>query len=182
MVEIYCDGSCRGNGKAENTGGFGVLGVITSKEMDSYLQPVIEYKYNEQVENTTNNRMELQALIHALELTQTRYKGQDCVIYCDSAYCTNMINEWIYSWHNRGWKRAGNKDIENLDLVLKIWEYLKIEFSNFHICKVKGHEGEVGNELADALATGNEAKFVKILKENEDWCAFEEIFDFPEKL
>ena len=49
MVEIYCDGSCRGNGKAENTGGFGVLGVITSQEMDSYLQPIIEYKYSEQV-------------------------------------------------------------------------------------------------------------------------------------
>lgn len=182
MVEIYCDGSCRGNGKEENCGGFGVVGIILSSELETLGDPVVEYVYGKQVENTTNNRMELEALIHALELTQSRYIGQECIIYCDSAYCVNMINDWIYSWNSRGWKRAGNKDIENLDLVLKIWEYLKIEFGNFRICKVKGHEGAIGNELADAIATNNQIKFTKIFQDNDNLSAFRDIFDFPEKL
>ena len=95
MIEIYVDGSAKNNGAKENCGGFGVAVLIKDKD----LQPGsrIIYTYSEQVQNTTNNRMELSALLHALELTQNQYKQEKCVIKSDSAYCVNMFNNWIYS-------------------------------------------------------------------------------------
>ena len=77
--------------------------------------------------NTTNNRMELVAILYALELTQTKYKQEKCVIKSDSAYCVNMFNDWIYNWQRNGWVRQKNQPIENLDLVKQIWEYCKLE-------------------------------------------------------
>ena len=99
--------------------------------------------------NTTNNKMELTALLYALELTQTKYKNKQCVIKSDSAYCVNMFNTWIYNWNQNNWIRSKNQSIENLDLVKQIWEYCKIEWPNFIVEKVPGHCGLIGNELAD---------------------------------
>ena len=158
MVEIYTDGSCRGNGKENSKGGFGVVAVVDG---------LVEFIYNEDAIDTTNNREELKAIICALELTQTDYKHNQCIIYSDSAYCVNMCKEWIWSWHSRGWLRAGNKPIENLDLVKQIYNYLTIEFNNFDIVKVKGHNGNLGNEIADALATFDKAKLAKIYEDNK---------------
>lgn len=159
MIEIYTDGSCRGNGQENSKGGFGVVVVANEK---------IEYMCSQDSAPTTNNREELKAIIHALELTQTDYKNYNCVIYSDSAYCVNMCKEWIWSWHSRGWLRAGNKPIENLDLVEQIYNYLTIEFNNFNIVKVKGHNDVLGNEIADALATFDKAKLAKIFNEHKE--------------
>ena len=137
----------------------------------------IDYKYSEQIKNTTNNRMELSALLYALELTQSRYKSKRCVIKSDSAYCVNMFNNWIYTWYNNGWTRTKNQPIENLDLVKQIWEYCQINWPNFTVEKVKGHNGLLGNEVADALAQTNQAKLEKILKENEIEYGWEYFFD-----
>ena len=159
MIEIYTDGSCRGNGKETSSGGFGVAVIREGK---------VEYMCTSATKDTTNNREELKAIIKALELTQSDYLKEQCVIYSDSAYCVNMCKEWIWSWHSRGWLRAGNKPIENLDLVKQIYNYLTIEFNNFDIIKVKGHNGNLGNEIADALATFDKAKLAKIFEENKD--------------
>lgn len=167
---IYTDGSCFGNGKAVNQGGFGVI-VLDKDEK-------LLYNYKKRSENTTNNREELKALIHALELTQTKYKDNICNIHSDSAYVVNMCNEWIWNWHSRGWLRAGNKPIENLDLVKEIYKYLTIEFHNFTIYKIKGHAGHLGNEIADALATNDEAKLAKLKKDNENLFESLPKFDF----
>lgn len=169
MIKIYTDGSCRGNGKANSSGGFGVAILKDDK---------LIYKYGEQCEGTTNNREELKAILHALELTQTRFKSEECYIYSDSAYCVNMCRDWIWTWHSRGWVRAKNQPIENLDLVQAIYSYLTIEFNNFTIWKVSGHAGEIGNEIADALATNNEAKLDKIFKENDVLPVKLNFFDF----
>ena len=95
MIEIYVDGSVRNNGAKENCGGFGV--VALTKDEDLQTNSRILHIYSKQIENTTNNRMELSALLYALELTQTQYKQEKCVIKSDSAYCVNMFNNWIYN-------------------------------------------------------------------------------------
>jgi len=164
MIEIYIDGSCKNNGAKENCGGFGVVAITKDEDLQS--DPRILYTYSEQFKNTTNNRMELSALLYALELTQNKYKQEKCIIKSDSAYCVNIFNNWIYNWNKNNWTRAKNQPIENLDLVKQIWEYCKIEWPNFIIEKVKGHDNLLGNEIADALATASAIKLDKILKEN----------------
>ena len=95
MIEIYVDGSCKDNGAKENFGGFGVAVLSNNEDLQS--DPRILYTYSKQVKNTTNNRMELSALLYALELTQVKYKQEKCVIKSDSAYCVNIFNNWIYN-------------------------------------------------------------------------------------
>ena len=162
MVEIFTDGSTKGNGKKENCGGAG----LTVLKPDSVEKAGfrIDYIWSIQENNTTNNRMELTALLKALELSQTKYKDEKCIIKSDSAYCVNIFNEWIYIWNKNNWTRYKNQPIENLDLVKQLWEYCKIGWSNFTVEKVPGHAGVLGNELSDALATNDKAKFDKILK------------------
>jgi ribonuclease HI len=80
----------------------------------------IDYIHSGKEKNTTNNRMELTALLCALDLTQTKYKQEKCIIKSDSAYCVNMFNQWIYNWHQNDWVRPKNQSIENLDLVKQI--------------------------------------------------------------
>ena len=161
MIEIYTDGSSRENGKR---GGYGLCVIDSDTESDT--NSSIDYIYTKQLKNVTNNQMELQAIIAALQLTQVRYKNKKCIIKSDSAYCVNMINDWIYKWHNNNWTRYKGQPIENLDLVKQIWEYLKIEWPNFTVEKVPGHSDVLGNIIADYLATNNLSKLLKILKEN----------------
>ena len=164
MIEIYVDGSSKNNGTKNNCGGWGVAVLIKDETNLSGFR--IDHIKKEQVINTTNNRMELSALLYALELTQQRYRNDKCIIKSDSAYCVNMFNEWIHNWFRNGWLRYNNKPIENLDLVKQIWEYCKLEWSNFTVEKVSGHSGLLGNDLADALATNNEEKINEIFENN----------------
>jgi ribonuclease HI len=175
MIEIYVDGSCCGNGKENNCGGAGVCVLISDQRYLSGFR--IKYMWSHKETITTNNRMELTALLHALEQTQTVYKDELCIIKSDSAYCVNMYNQWIDNWHQQGWVRAGNKLIENLDLIKQIWEYKKISFPNFRVDKISGHSGILGNEIADALATGNKTKLDKIFIENDIDDYKKKIFD-----
>lgn len=174
MIKIYTDGSCRGNGKENSSGGWG---VVSFREDNGVL--TCDHFAGEDCENTTNNREELKAMLYALMITQYGvYLPEECVIYSDSAYVVNMCREWIWNWQSHGWTRAGGKEIENLDLVKQIYYYLSLEFPNFTIMKVKGHSGELGNELADALATNNKAKIAKIMEENKEMFANGNEFDF----
>ena len=167
---IYTDGSCVGNGKAVNSGGFGVI-VLDNDEK-------LIYNYNKRCENTTNNREELKALIHALKLSQTVFKDEICVIYSDSAYVVNMCNEWIRNWARNNWLNSKKVTVENVDLVKQIYNYIILDYPNFQITKVPGHSGVLGNELADAMATNNQAKFDKILKTYDVVDAMDIFFDF----
>lgn len=151
---IYTDGSCRKN---PGPGGFGVI-VMNGD--------AIEYAYAHNEAATTNNRQELKAILHAFELSQTRYKGQHCRIHSDSAYCVNMINSWIHTWARNGWKNTKKQTVENVDLVQEIYKYLCIEFFNCEVVKVAGHNGIIPNELADALATDDVLKFTRLIKDN----------------
>lgn len=154
MREIYTDGACKGN---PGPGGFGVL----IKE-DS----IIKYKYSKECEQTTNNREELKAILHALDIAYRCFYFETVLIYSDSAYCVNMINDWIWTWARNDWKNSKKKTVENIDLVKKIYNYINKEFYHCQVVKIKGHSGIIENELADALATNDEKKYNKILTEN----------------
>ena len=154
MTKIfYTDGACSGN---PGPGGFGVV------SLDSHS---INYAYSKQCKNTTNNREELKAILHVFELAAVNPKNE-YLVYSDSAYAVNMINNWIYSWAKNNWKNSKKQQVENIDLVQEIYKYLNIDFFNCQVKKISGHSGELGNELADALATQNEKKYSKLLLDN----------------
>lgn len=160
MIYIYTDGSSKGN---PGPGGFGVVALKDN---------TIKYSYHEQDENTTNNREELKAILHAFYLSQTKFKETDCIICTDSSYCYNICNDWIFSWAKNNWKNSKKKTVENLDLIQQLYNYLNIDFFNCQVIKVNGHQGDIGNELADALATLNNKKYEKIIRENELFLDF----------
>ena len=133
-VIIYTDGACRGN---PGPGGWGALikyGEIT-KEI-----------YGADV-STTNNKMELTAAIKALKEIK---EPSEIIIYTDSKYVLQGIEEWIHNWKKRGWRGANKKPVKNIEL----WKELD-ELRDEHNIKwnwVKGHSGDPGNETADMLA------------------------------
>jgi ribonuclease HI len=134
LVEIYTDGACRGN---PGPGGWGAL--LTAGEH------VKELSGAEAL--TTNNRMELTAVIRALEALK---RPSQLRIFTDSEYVRRGITEWVRSWKARGWKTADRKPVKNQDL----WERLDALAAAHEIewRWVRGHSGIPGNERVDQLA------------------------------
>ena len=133
-VTIYTDGACRGN---PGPGGWGVLMMTRGKEKTlSGAEP-----------ETTNNRMEIQAAIEALSALK---RGSKVVLYTDSRYVKDGINEWLPNWKKRGWMTASKKPVKNKDL----WQMLDEAVARHKIDWrwVRGHDGNPGNEEADGLA------------------------------
>lgn len=133
-IEIYTDGACKGN---PGVGGWGALLIAGAKEKELFGGE----------KETTNNRMELMAVIQALEALK---RPCNIVLHCDSQYVLKGITEWITGWKAKGWKTASRAPVKNVDL----WQALdqartqhKIEWK-----WVKGHAGDPGNERADQLA------------------------------
>ena len=134
IINIYSDGACKGN---PGVGGWGAL--LVSGEHRK------ELVGGERL--TTNNRMELTAVIEAL---QSLKRCSQVCIYTDSQYVLKGINEWLPNWKRRGWRTSGNTPVKNVDL----WQRLD-ELVSQHQVEwqwVKGHNGHPGNERADALA------------------------------
>ena len=141
VVQIYCDGGCRNNGRKNNIGGWGAVLMFKDK--------VKEIKGSKI--NTTNNQMELTACIEALKLVKT---GFDIECYCDSAYIVNCMNDkWYRKWQMNGWKTSKKQSVENKDLWIELLELINSHSIKFF--KIKGHTGVIFNERADELA--NEA-------------------------
>ncbi len=134
-IEIYTDGACRGN---PGKGGWGA--VLRYREREKTLHGGEAH--------TTNNRMELTAVIRALEAL----KRDNCAVslYSDSRYVLQGINEWMPRWKARGWKTAGKKPVSNRELWQRLDELVARHDIEWHW--VKGHSGDPGNEQADALA------------------------------
>lgn len=133
-VEIYTDGACKGNPGA---GGWGALLVSGKHEKELFGgEP-----------DTTNNRMELTAVIEALSALK---RPCEIILHTDSQYVQKGITEWINGWKARGWKTASRAPVKNVDL----WQALDAAQARHKIDWrwVKGHAGHDGNERADALA------------------------------
>jgi ribonuclease HI len=134
-IEIYADGACRGN---PGPGGWGVLLISGEHEKELYGGE----------RHTTNNRMELMAVISALEALKK--KGTSARVYTDSQYVIKGIEEWVGGWKARGWRTADKKPVKNQDL----WERLDALAAQHSLewHWVRGHSGVPGNERVDALA------------------------------
>ncbi|HEY9690361.1 MAG TPA: ribonuclease HI [Coleofasciculaceae cyanobacterium] len=139
ILRIYTDGACSGN---PGPGGWGV---------------VVRFLDNQQHElgggeaNTTNNRMEMQAAIAALEFWQQHGQGKSITLLTDSQYVIKGVTEWIRSWRRKGWKTASGQPVLNRDL----WE--RLDALNAPAVRwqyVRGHSGEPGNERCDTIARG----------------------------
>lgn len=144
MRIYYTDGSATGNGTENSIGGFGIV------EVDENNNILWQYQENN-LKYETNNSMELTAILYALnhiEVEEASFTKP--IIYSDSAYCVNLINDWMYSWERNGWKRPKNQEVKNLNLIKQIFELANLA----EIRKVKGHSDNKWNEYADKLATG----------------------------
>jgi ribonuclease HI len=134
IVEIYSDGACLGN---PGRGGWGAVLLYKGHEK----------KISGGERETTNNRMELKAVIEALKALK---RSSEVVVYTDSKYVQNGITEWIFGWKKNNWRSASKKPIKNVDL----WQELDFEALKHNIewKWVKGHNGNHYNEIADVLA------------------------------
>ena len=133
-IEIYTDGACRRN---PGPGGWGALLIYQGTKKTLYGG----------ASDTTNNRMEMQAVIEALKVLKSKCEIK---LYTDSKYVMDGINKWLPGWKKRDWKTAGKKAVKNQDL----WEVLDLAIKMHEIewHWVKGHTGNLGNEEADSLA------------------------------
>lgn len=133
-VVIYTDGACRGN---PGPGGWGVLLRFRGSEKSLHGYEA----------ETTNNRMELTAVIKGLKALKRSCRVE---LYTDSKYVLQGINDWIDNWRRNGWKTAAKKPVKNVDL----WRQLDEEASRhqIHWHWIKGHSGDTGNETVDQLA------------------------------
>lgn len=122
--------------------------------------------------------MELLAMLKALSLASSKYEYNKVKIYSDSAYVVNICNSWIFSWSKNGWVNSKGQRIENYEIIKELWKYIEFPKGMWTIEKISGHKGNYGNELADALATNNQAKFTKILKENKVHSVEMDFFEF----
>lgn len=134
MIEIYTDGACSGN---PGPGGWGAILKWNGHEK--------ELSGGEA--ETTNNRMEMMAVIKALEALK---KPSDVMLYTDSKYVLQGATEWLEGWKARGWKGANKKPVKNQDL----WEQIDsvIQKHNVKFIWIKGHSGHEFNERVDKLA------------------------------
>ena len=133
---VFTDGACSGN---PGPGGWGVVWVRDGE--------VIEQRYGHDPQ-TTNNRMELTALINAYELLAPE---DEVTIWTDSQLCVNTITQWAAGWKKRGWRRKTGP-IKNLELVKRAYELAQAH-PNAELRWIKAHDGARWNEYADALAT-----------------------------
>lgn len=139
-VTLYTDGACKGN---PGVGGWGaLLQVTTSKGLSERALCGGELQ-------TTNNRMELMAVIEGLSALK---RPCEVTIYLDSKYVMQGITEWIDGWKSRGWRTASKQPVKNVDLWQRLDALVHGSKHQIDWCWVKGHAGDVGNERADALA------------------------------
>jgi len=138
VVEIYSDGACRGN---PGPGGWGALLRLKSATRSA------EKELWGGEPATTNNRMELMAVIRALEALKRRSVVR---LYTDSLYVQKGISSWIHDWKRRGWRTADKKPVKNVDLWQRLDELARQHEVEWHW--VRGHAGHPENERADALA------------------------------
>jgi len=142
-VEIFTDGACSGN---PGPGGWGAILRYGTREKE----------ISGSEESTTNNRMELTAVIEAVKLLK---EPCEIVITTDSSYVCKAFSEgWLESWITKGWRKADKSPVLNVDLWKELLEIL--EGHEYKFVWVKGHDGHPENERCDALAVNEYQKYL----------------------
>lgn len=143
---VYSDGGCRGN---PGPGAYGTVGQSPSGELI--------FTKSEFFADTTNNRMELLGATKGLELMIRHLadlkmaQTTPVILYTDSRYVVDGLEKWLPNWKARNWRKADNKEPENIDLW-KNFDFISSKFKNLNIRWVKGHSGHPQNEMCDQLA------------------------------
>ena len=134
QVIMYTDGACRGN---PGPGGWGALITFEGSAKEMFGGKL----------DSTNNQMELSAAIEALAALK---EPCNVDLFTDSKYVMDGITQWIHNWKKNSWRTAAKKDVKNKELWRKLDELINFHQVQWHW--VKGHSGDVGNEIADQLA------------------------------
>jgi Ribonuclease HI len=142
-VVVYTDGACKGN---PGPGGWGAWLRSGTHEKELWGGERL----------TTNNRMELTAVIEALAILKKRCRVD---VHTDSEYVRNGITTWIHGWKKRGWTTADKKPVKNVELWQRLDELAQRHEVRWHW--VKGHSGDPGNERADQLANRGTAEVMR---------------------
>jgi len=146
-VVIYTDGACKGN---PGPGGWGALLQSGTKEKELWGgEP-----------HTTNNRMELLAVIEALRALKRPCRIE---LYLDSQYVRQGITEWIHKWKVQGWRTSSKQPVKNVELWQTLDDLVQGHGHQIRWHWVKGHAGDPGNELADALANRGAAEHMSVV-------------------
>ena len=135
-IEIYTDGACKGN---PGPGGWGVLLKAGGTEKELFGGEMA----------TTNNRMELMAVIQALSALQ---RPCEVTLFLDSQYVLKGITEWLPGWKAKGWRTASKQPVKNVELWQQLDALVQQGGHRIDWRWVRGHNGDPGNERADALA------------------------------
>lgn len=142
-IIIYCDGACSGN---PGPGGWGSIVIVGDS--------VIELGGGDS--GTTNNRMEMTAIIEALQYCATHNSILKMRVYTDSVYVIKGITQWIMGWKKRGWKNSANEEVSNQDLWIRLDRVVSKIKADYNMAIdwkfVKGHSGVPGNERCDEIA------------------------------
>lgn len=134
IVHVYTDGACKGN---PGPGGWGAYLRYGDHERELFGGEA----------HTTNNRMEITAVIEALGVLKRQCRVE---LFTDSQYVKNGITQWLADWKRRGWKTADKKPVKNVDLWIRLEQAVAAHDVHWHW--VRGHAGDPGNERADELA------------------------------
>ena len=143
-ITIYTDGACSGN---PGPGGWGAILMMGD----------VRKEISGGSENTTNNIMELSAVIEALKLLKRPCKVN---VFSDSAYVVNAFNQkWIYGWIKKNWRTAGGDSVKNKELWQELYSLTKVHDVTFN--KVKGHADKEFNNRCDEMAVAESKKFIR---------------------
>lgn len=143
-ITIYTDGACSGN---PGPGGWGAILMMGD----------VRKEISGGSENTTNNIMELSAVIEALKLLKRPCKVN---VFSDSAYVVNAFNQkWIYGWMKKNWRTAGGDPVKNKELWQELYSLTKVHDVTFY--KVKGHADNEFNNRCDEMAVAESKKFIR---------------------
>lgn len=143
-ITIYTDGACSGN---PGPGGWGAILMMGG----------VRKEISGGSENTTNNIMELSAVIEALKLLKRPCKVN---VFSDSAYVVNAFNQkWIYGWIKKNWRTAGGDPVKNKELWQELYSLTKVHDVTFN--KVKGHADNEFNNRCDEMAVAESKKFIR---------------------
>lgn len=149
-IKVYTDGACSGN---PGKGGWAFAVIVNHS---------VSFSSNGNADLTTNNQMELTAIIEALTYTLSTYdNGVHVVVHTDSAYCMNSMTSWVHGWKKKGWRKSDGKVIENLELIKALYNLCFDSKLTVSWIKVKAHQKKNSphydefNEFVDALATKN---------------------------
>jgi ribonuclease HI len=145
QVIIYTDGACENN--PGGPGGWAFL--VVGSDLDA------EFQLSGGEESTTNNRMELQAIIEALNYFKS---PRSIKIISDSKYAIGSCSEWLIGWKSKNWIKSDGSEVKNIDLLESLDELISFHEVSFRW--VKGHSGNKYNDIVDELAT-NEIQFFR---------------------